>query len=33
MQVTQRAPKAIDTSSELNDLFRLTYGLETAKDM
>ena len=33
MQVTQRAPKAIDISSELNDLFRLTYALETAKDM
>ncbi|MBN1087388.1 hypothetical protein JNO12_25015 [Erwinia aphidicola] len=33
MLVTQRAPKAIDTSSELNDLFRLTYALETAKDM
>lgn len=33
MLVTQRAPKAIDTSSELNDLFRLTYALETAKDI
>ncbi|RAP69635.1 hypothetical protein ACZ87_03573 [Candidatus Erwinia dacicola] len=33
MLVTQRVPKAIDTPSELNDLFRLTYALKTAEDM